>query len=89
MKLAGIAGLRAIPDIDPAKGITYKISELQKRERLAKDLFKRPSLKGGVVTPEEIVDAYINANRALFAAKSNFMKDYDAAQVLGISAVRS
>ena len=84
-ELAGIAGLRAI-DIDPAKGITYKISELQKKERLAKDLFKRPSLKGGVVTPEEIVDAYINANRALFAAKSNFMKDYDAAQILGISA---
>jgi len=83
-ELAGIAGLRAI-DIDPAKGITYKISELQKRERLAKDLFKRPSLKGGVVTPEEIVDAYINANRALFAAKSNFMKDYDAAITLGIS----
>ncbi len=84
-ELAGIAGLRAI-DINPANGLTYKISELQKRERLAKDLFKRPSLKGGVVTPEEIVDAYINANRALFAAKSDFMKDYDAAQVLGISA---
>jgi len=82
-ELAGIAGLRAI-DINPANGLTYKISELQKRERLAKDLFKRPSLKGGVVTPEEIVDAYINANRALFAAKSDFMKDYDAAQVLGI-----
>ena len=84
-ELAGIAGLRAI-DIDPAKGITYKISELQKRERLAKDLFKRPSLKGGVVTPEEIVDAYINANRALFDAKSNFQKDYEAALTLGISA---
>ena len=83
-ELAGIAGLRAI-DVNPANGITYKISELQKRERLAKDLFKRPSLKGGVVTPEEIVDAYINANRALFAAKSNFMKDYDAAITLGIS----
>ena len=82
-ELAGIAGLRAI-DINPGNGITYKISELQKRERLAKDLFKRPSLKGGVVTPEEIVDAYINANRALFNAKSNFMKDYDAAKVLGI-----
>jgi len=84
-ELAGIAGLRAI-DIDPAKGITYKISELQKRSRKAKDLFKRPSLKGGVVTPEEIVDAYINANRALFDAKSNFQKDYDAAKILGISA---
>jgi hypothetical protein len=83
-ELAGIAGLRAI-DINPGNGITYKISELQKRERLAKDLFKRPSLKGGVVTPEEIVDAYINANRALFKARNNFMKDYDAAITLGIS----
>ena len=83
-ELAGIAGLRAI-DINPGNGITYKISELQKRERLAKDLFKRPSLKGGVVTSEEIVDAYINANRALFNAKSNFMKDYDAAITLGIN----
>ena len=83
-ELAGIAGLRAI-DINPANGLTYKISELQKRERLAKDLFKRPTLKGGIVSPEEIVDAYINANRALFKARNNFMKDYDAAQILGIS----
>ena len=83
-ELAGIAGLRAI-DINPANGLTYKISELQKRERLAKDLFKRPTLKGGVVTPEEITDAYINANNALFRARNNFMKDYEAAQILGIS----
>jgi hypothetical protein len=80
----GIMGMRAV-DVDPAKGMIYKVSELQKRERLAKDLFKRPSLKGGVVTPEEITDAYINANNALFNAKSDFMKDYDASQTLGIS----
>ena len=82
-ELAGIAGLRAI-DVNPARGMIYKVSELQKRERLAKDLFKRPSLKGGVVTPEEITDAYINANNALFAARSDFLKDYDAAQTLNI-----
>jgi len=82
-ELAGIAGLRAI-DVDPAKGMIYKVSELKKRERLARDLFKRPSLKGGVVTPEEITDAYINANNALFAARSDFLKDYDAAQTLNI-----
>jgi len=83
-EILGVMGMRAV-DVDPAKGMIYKVSELQKRERLAKDLFKRPSLKGGVVTPEEIVDAYINANRALFNAKSSFMKDYDASQTLGIS----
>tara|TARA_R110000868_G_scaffold401694_1_gene677331 strand:- start:49 stop:1155 length:1107 start_codon:yes stop_codon:yes gene_type:complete len=83
-EILGVMGMRAV-DVDPAKGMIYKVSELQKRERLAKDLFKRPSLKGGVVSSEEIVDAYINANRALFNAKSSFMKDYDASQTLGIS----
>ena len=44
------------------------------------------ALKGGVVTPKEIVDAYINANRALFdAQKENFIKDLQAAKILGTS----
>jgi hypothetical protein len=36
---------------------------------LQKIYLKDHTLKGGVVTPEEIVDAYINANRALFNAR--------------------
>ena len=84
-ELLGIAGLRAI-EANPAKGLTYKISDLLKRERLAKDLFKRPTLSGGVVTAKEVTDAYINANRALFNARNEFSKDYDAAQTLNISA---
>ena len=52
---------------------------------MQKIYLKDHHLKGGVVTPEEIVDAYINSNRALFDARGNFMKDYDAAKVLGIS----
>ena len=65
MKLAGIAGLRRV-DVDPEKIFNYKITELQKRVKTSRNLFTRPTLKGGVVTPEEIVDAYINANRALY-----------------------
>tara|TARA_R110000803_G_scaffold194439_1_gene257540 strand:+ start:4096 stop:8022 length:3927 start_codon:yes stop_codon:yes gene_type:complete len=82
-ELLGIAGLRAV-NVDPAKGIIYKISELQKRERLAKDIFKRNTLRGGIVTPEEIVDSYIKSNNALFKVKNNFSKDYEAALELGI-----
>ena len=32
-------------------------------------------LKGGPVTPEEIFDAYINANRALFGVKKEMKLD--------------
>ena len=36
-----------------------------------KAIFARTMLKGGVTTPEEIFDAYINANEALFDTKEN------------------
>ena len=34
--------------------------------RAARSIFTRRTLKGGVTTPEEMVDAYIDANEALF-----------------------
>ena len=42
-------------------------------------------LKGGPVTPEAIVDAYINANRALFQNTRDFYRDIEAAKVLDMS----
>tara|TARA_R100001509_G_C4727643_1_gene168734 strand:- start:43 stop:567 length:525 start_codon:yes stop_codon:yes gene_type:complete len=42
-------------------------------------------LKGGPVTPEEIFDAYINANRALFRVQKKMSDDIKAAQTLGLS----
>ena len=42
-------------------------------------------LKGGVVEPEEIVDAYINANRALYGVNRNLYQDIEAAKILGMS----
>jgi len=38
-----------------------------------------------VVTPEQIVDAYINANRALFGVKREYKLDIDAARILDIN----
>ena len=37
-----------------------------------------------LVTPEEIVDAYINANRALFKVQKTMSNDIKAAQTLGL-----
>ena len=40
-----------------------------------------------IVTPEEIVDAYINANRALYRVnrRNGFYQDIEAAKILGMN----
>jgi hypothetical protein len=42
-------------------------------------------LKGGPVTPEEIVDAYLNANRALFKVQKTMSEDMKGATLLGLT----
>jgi len=80
---AGIVGLRAI-DVDPEKGLKYKIANYKKGARNSKALFTTEVLKGGVTTPKAIIDAYINANRALFLNQKNMYDDIEAAKILGI-----
>ena len=71
--------------INPERGLRFKVADYQKGARDSRSLFTRVALKGGPIEPREIVDAYINANRALFNVKKNFKQDLDAARVLGIS----
>ena len=82
-ELAGIAGLRRV-DVDPQKSIRYKINQFQKGIRDSRQLFTSATLKGGPITPEEIVDAYINANRATFEVNRELFKDTEAARLLGM-----
>jgi hypothetical protein len=82
-ELAGIAGLRRV-DVDPAKSIRYKINLFQKGIRDSRQLFTSATLKGGPISPEEIVDAYINANRATFEVNRELYKDVEAAKLLGM-----
>ena len=63
----------------------YKVADYQQGVRKSGSLFTRVALKGGPIEPSEIVDAYINANRALFRVKKDLKLDMEAAQVLGIS----
>ena len=83
-ELAGIAGLRRV-DVDPEKSFKYKINQFQKGIRDSRSLFTAATLKGGPITPEEIVDAYINANRATFGINRELYKDIEAAKILGMS----
>ena len=48
-------------------------------------MFTRLTLKGGPIQPREVVDAYINANRALFENQKEFKSNIDAARILNIS----
>ena len=83
-ELGGLFGFRAIK-VNPERTIKFKVADFQKGVRDSASLFTRETLKGGPIEPREIVDAYINANRALFDVKKNFKQDLDAAKVLGIS----
>ena len=83
-ELSGIAGMRRVK-IDPSKGINYKITDYKDGIRASRSIFARRTLTGGVVTPEEVVDAYIESNRALFDINREMYKDMKAAQMLGMS----
>ena len=78
----GFIGARAIP-IDPEKSIKFKIADFQKGVSNSRQLFTTELLKGGPVEPKAIVDAYINANRALFNNNKKFYNVLQAAKVLG------
>jgi len=83
-EFAGLFGFRAVK-LNPERTIKFKVADYKKGVRDSGSLFTREALKGGPIEPREIVEAYINANRALFGVKKNFRADLNAAQVLGIS----
>ena len=83
-EFSGLFGFRAV-SVDPERTMNFKVADYQKGVRDSRSLFTRTALKGGPIEPREVVDAYINANRAAFDVKKNFKKDIDAARFLGIS----
>ncbi len=82
-ELLGIAGMRRVK-IDPSKSLNYKITNFKDGVRNSRNLFTKETLRGGVVTPEEMVNAYINANRALYEINRRMFLDIDAAKILGM-----
>ena len=82
-ELVGLLGLRPI-EVDPQRAMKYKINEYQKNIRNSRSLFTGTLLRGGPISPEEVVDAYLNANRALFQSNNIMYKDMRAANILGM-----
>ena len=80
----GLFGFRAV-NVNPERAMNFKVANFQRGVRDSRSLFTRVVLKGGPVEPAEVVDAYINANRALFDVKKELKGDMDAARLLNIS----
>jgi hypothetical protein len=80
----GLFGFRAV-EINPDRTMKFKVSDYKQGARDSRSLFTRVTLKGGPIEPREIVDAYLNANRALFDVKKTLKQDMDAARLLNIS----
>jgi len=83
-EFAGIFGFRAV-NVNPQRAMNFKVADYQKGVRESRQLFTREALRGGPIEPNAIVDAYINANRALFGVKQELGVNINAAQTLGIS----
>jgi len=80
----GLFGFRAV-NVNPDRAMNFKVADFQRGVRDSRSLFTRVALKGGPIEPKEVVDAYINANRALFDVKKTLKADMDAARLLNIS----
>ena len=80
----GLFGFRSV-NVNPERSINFKIADYQRGVRQSRSLFTREALRGGPIDSSQIVDSYLNANRALFGVRQEFKKDIDAARVLGIT----
>jgi hypothetical protein len=83
-EFGGLFGFRAV-NVNPERAMNFKVADFQKGVRDSRSLFTRVVLKGGPIEPVEVVDAYINANRAMFDVKKKLKGDLDAARLLNIS----
>jgi len=83
-EFAGMFGFRGVK-VNPDRTLKFKVADYQKGVRQSGALFTRTALKGGPISPAEVIDAYINANRSLFGVKKNLKADMDAARLLNIN----
>jgi len=86
-ELLGFAGYRAVK-LDPIKSMGFKLSEYQRGIREARGLFTGGAsglLRGGPKTPEEVLQRFIQANKARFLVQQKLQRDLVAADLLGAS----
>ncbi len=78
----GFMGMRAVK-VDPVNAMKFKIADYTSGINNSRREFTRPLLRGGPVTPEQIIDRYMVANEQLFKVQQDINRDYYAARILG------
>jgi len=84
-ELLGFAGYRAIK-VDPVKSMGFKIADFQRGIRESRALFtggEESVLKGGPKTPRDVIERFVEANKAKFYTEKEMAKNILAADILG------
>ena len=82
-ELPGLAGF-GIKQSDPERSLVYKTSEFGSNLKKSENLFTAPLLRGGRVSPEDIINGYQYSERARFEVLKKMAKDIDAMRELGM-----
>ena len=83
-ELPGLVGLR-VQSSNPERAMRYMVTGFGKNLKRADNLFIGPLLRGGRVSPEQIVDQYKYSEQRRFAFMREMHKDIEAARALGMS----
>jgi len=82
-ELPGLIGLRAI-NSNPERAMKYMVTSFGSNLKKADNLFIAPLLRGGRVTPQQIVDQFKYSEQRRFAFMRDMYKDIEAARALGM-----
>ena len=82
-ELPGLAGF-GIKQSDPERSLVYKTSEFGSNLKKSENLFTAPLLRGGRVSPEDIINRYQYSEQARFQVLKKMAKDVDAMRELGM-----
>ena len=83
-EIKGLAGFRILQS-DPEKGLIYKTTKFSKDLKASENLFTAPLLRGGRITPEQILNRFKYSEQRRFETLKEMYKDIQAAKTLGVS----
>ena len=78
----GIFGFRSI-EVDPVDSMKYMVTSFNNRKSDARNLFTSEALKGGDISPNEVLELYQKSEKARFDVFREMNKNVNAAKVLG------
>ena len=82
-ELPGLWGFRAVKS-DPERALQFKISSFGSSLKKSENLFTSPLLRGGRVTPQDILEGYQYSEARRFHVLKQMAKDVEAMRDLGV-----